>query len=124
MSHDAGEVLDGRARAAYRHRIEEIREEIEEADVHGDIGRAERARSELEQLTRQLAEAVGIGGRERRAADAAERARLNVTRAIRAVVGRIGLVNPALARHLDSSVVTGRFCCYQPPGDQRIDWRF
>jgi non-specific serine/threonine protein kinase len=94
------------------------------SDTQALTQRAERARTELDHFTHQLAEAVGLGGRDRRAVDAAERARLNVTRAIRAVIGRIGLANPSLARHLDASLVTGRFCRYQPQGEHRVDWRF
>jgi hypothetical protein len=121
---DAGPVLDAHARTEYRRRIAELRTELAEAEGHGDLGRVEHSRAELEQLMDQLAGAVGLGGRNRRAADAAERARLNVTRAIRSVVARIRFANPALAGHLDNGVVTGRFCRYEPRRESAVDWSF
>ncbi len=45
--------------------------------------------AELDQLVGQLAQAFGLGGRGRRASSAAERARLNVTRALRAATARV-----------------------------------
>ena len=53
------------------------------------LERAEAVQDELDQLVAQLAAAFGLGGRDRRAASAAERARLNVTRAVRAAISRI-----------------------------------
>jgi non-specific serine/threonine protein kinase len=121
---NAGVVLDARARAEYRRRIVDLRDALDEAEAASDIGRAEQARAELAHLIQALAEAVGIGGRNRRAADAAERARLNVTRAIRAAIDRIDATHQELARHLSTRVVTGRFCRYEPqPGDS-VRWRF
>jgi len=57
-------------------------------------------------LTGQLAAAVGLGGRDRRAGSAAERARVNITRAIRAALARIRAHSPALAGHLDATIHT------------------
>ncbi|HZD00382.1 MAG TPA: BREX system ATP-binding domain-containing protein, partial [Actinomycetes bacterium] len=81
---DAGELLDATAKAAYKARVEELRAELEEAEGFNDPGRAAKARQELDFLVGELARAVGLGGRDRRAASHAERARLNATRAIRA----------------------------------------
>ena len=66
---DAGEVLDERARKEYRARLAELQAELDEAEDFGDVGRAERARSEMEALTSELARAVGSGAA--RAAQAA-----------------------------------------------------
>jgi tetratricopeptide (TPR) repeat protein len=121
---DAGALVDARARDDYRRRIAELHGEIEEAEGHGDLGRAEAARSELDQLTQHLAAAFGVGGRERKVADLTERTRLNVTRAIRAAIGRIAIAHPELARHLESTVVTGRLCRYQPPSGDVPVWSF
>ena len=52
----------------------------------------------------------------------AERARVSVTKAIRAAVGAIGEECPELGRHLDSSIRTGRFCVYAPPGQVPPRW--
>lgn len=49
---DAGAMLDPSAKAAYRERLEEMRAEVEEATALNDLGRAERAREEIELLMR------------------------------------------------------------------------
>src|SRR5882672_9583753 len=83
---DAGELLDDRAKAAYRRRLEELRAELDAAKAGGRVEAAER---EIASLTAELARAIGLRGRRRRAASAAERARQSVTKTARAVVERI-----------------------------------
>src|SRR5262249_50625719 len=58
-------VLDADARNAYRRRLSELREDLAEADAFNDIGRAERARGEIDAITAQLGAAVGLRGRDR-----------------------------------------------------------
>jgi hypothetical protein len=91
---DAGETLDLKARAAYRSRLREIDTELAEAERHNDLGRLDRLQREREALEAELSSAVGLGGRARRAASAAERARLNVTRAIKSAILRIDAIDP------------------------------
>ena len=74
-------------------------------------------------LADQLAAAVGLGGRDRRAGSPAERARVNITRAIRAALARIRAHSPALAGHLDATIHTGTFCSYAPDPRAPITWR-
>ena len=95
---DAGPLLDAQAKREYRSRIAELREEIEEAESFNDPERASRAREELEFLGRELAGAVGLGGRDRKAASNAERARVNVTRAIRSLLKRVAEHDVELGR--------------------------
>jgi tetratricopeptide (TPR) repeat protein len=121
---DAGAVLDPTAKTAYRRRIADLEEEILEAESWSDPDRAERARTELEFIAHQLAGAVGLGGRDRRAASASERARVNITRAIKTTIDRISVNDPSLGRHLAASVKTGTFCAYRPEPDTSIVWTF
>jgi hypothetical protein len=111
---DAGELLDEEARASYRRRLEDLQEEMREAESFGDAARASRAREEIEFLGAELSRAVGLGGRARRAGSAAERARSAVQRRIKNALDRIGEAAPALAAHLGRAVKTGNFCCYRP----------
>ena len=111
---DAGPLLDERARADYRRRMQELGEEAERAETAGDTVRAEAAREELDTLTDAVAAAFGLGGRPRKAGDPAERARSTVTARIRSAVGKIEEAHPALGRHLRNSVRTGTFCSYRP----------
>jgi hypothetical protein len=114
---DAGEMLDELARTAYRRRLLEIEEDIEQARTLGDSRREMQADAERDFLMRELARAVGLGGRNRRAASASERARSSVTRAMRQAIARIGAHHRELGEHLDHAVRTGTYCTYVPdPG--------
>ncbi len=111
---DAGEVLDETAKDAYRRRLAELDELIGEAERFNDIGRASQLGVERDMLVEQLAQAVGLGGRDRRAVSVSERARVNVTRAIRSAIRRIGEVDRDAGHYLDDTVVTGAYCVFDP----------
>jgi hypothetical protein len=113
---DAGEIIDARAREAYKRRISDLREAVDEAEHFADTVRAARLRYELDALTDQIAGAVGLGGRARRSGSAAERARIVVQRRVREAIQKITDVDANLGRHLDWTVRTGTFCVYEPGG--------
>jgi len=117
---DAGALLDPKAKEAYRRRLEDLRDDVAEAEAFHDDERAARAQAEIDALVQELSRAVGLRGRDRRAASAAERARVNVTRALRGAIARIEEVLPALGRHLDRCVRTGTFCVYEADGQLRV----
>jgi len=118
---DAGAVLDTRARTEYRRRIESLRSAADDALAAGLLDDAEAAQLELDQLLGQLTRAFGLGGRDRRAASAAERARLNVTRALRTAISALVAVMPAAAV-LDRRVRTGLYCAYEPAAADEVRW--
>jgi hypothetical protein len=118
---DLGPILDATARAAYRRRIGDLQQEIEEATDWGDMERAARAKHELQFLTEQLAAAVGLHGRDRVGTSTPERARTSVTKAIHRAIAKIGESDPSLLRHLENAVRTGAFCSYRPE-DTRVTW--
>jgi hypothetical protein len=122
-SDDAGPLLDAEAKAAYRHRLDELRDDIEEAESFNDPERAAQARKEMDFLVRELAGAVGLGGRDRKAASSAERARVSVTKAIRTTIRRVAEHDPDLGRELDATVRTGTFCVYEPDPRHPLAWR-
>jgi hypothetical protein len=120
---DAGEpVADAQAVRQYRLRLEELRDELEEAEANNDAGRTSRLRQELEILAQSLAAATGLGGRLRPSGSDAERARINVTRAIRTVIDRVSEGHPQIGRHLAKSIHTGNFCRYLPAAGDRVRW--
>ena len=121
---DAGEMLDEQAKVAYRRRLSELRDELKEAKELGKVERAEQAEAEIDALTRELSRAVGLGGRNRRAASASERARQTVTKTIKAVLERIAQGDAALGDIFSRCVKTGTFCSYQPDPDFPIAWEF
>lgn len=111
-SDDAGAALDPQAKAAYRRRIEDLREEIEEAERFNDPARRESAQAELDFITQEIAGAVGLGGRDRKTASNAERARVNVTKRIKETIAKIAADAPRLGKHLSAGVKTGTFLSY------------
>lgn len=111
---DLGEVLDATARQAYRRRIEELADELAEAEEMADGERVARSAAERDALLEQLTAAYGLGGRARRSGSAAERARSTVTARIRDAIRRVEDVHAPLGRHLRLSVRTGTFCVYEP----------
>jgi AAA ATPase domain len=121
---DAGEMLDEQAKVAYRRRLSELREELEGAKEVGNVERAEKAEQEIDALTSELSRAVGLGGRNRRAASASERARQSVTKTIKAVVERIMQSDTGLGDIFSRCIKTGNFCSYQPDPALPIAWEF
>jgi len=117
---DAGPAADATTRDTFRRRIEQLRAEVDDAIAIGALETAEAKEREIETLVRELAAAFGLGGRDRKAVSAAERARLNVTRAIRAAVGKLEEALPDAGAALDRHVRTGTYCAYVPaPGEIR-----
>jgi CheY-like chemotaxis protein len=122
VASDAGPILDAEAKSRYRERLDELAAEQDEADALNDLERASRARAEREALIEQLASAVGLGGRDRRAASDAERARVSVTRAIKAAMLRIAEHSPGLEQHFASTLRTGQFCAYVLDPTSPLRW--
>jgi tetratricopeptide (TPR) repeat protein len=115
------ELLDARARRAYRERLRELEAAREDAEARGDLGRLEALAAEREAIESELDAALGAGGRGRRAAGGVERARKAVYNRLRDAIARIGEQHPELARHLERSVHTGTTCAYRPDHDPA--WR-
>ena len=120
---DAGEILDAQAKDAYRRRLAEIDDDIDQAHAAGDGERAAQADAERDFLIRELAGAVGLGGRDRRAASASERARAGVTRAVRQAITRIADHHAQLGEHLDHAIRTGTYCAYVPDPRAPATWK-
>jgi pimeloyl-ACP methyl ester carboxylesterase len=119
---DVGVVLDEPAKHAYRARIVELEAEIEQARRWNDLERTALLESELDALTHELAGAVGLSGRDRRAASESERARASVSKAMRSAMRRLDDQHPELGRHLSLAVHTGTFCTYDPDSRVPVTW--
>ncbi|MDO7868358.1 hypothetical protein [Nocardioides jiangxiensis] len=118
----AGEVADVAARSAYRSRVEALRTAIGDALAAGEDDRAATLEDECAALTTELLTAFGLGGRGRLVASAAERARLNVTRAVRTTIERIGEALPEAGRVLDQRIRTGLYCAFEPDPGDAVRW--
>ena len=116
------ELLDERARSEYRAQLDSLRAGIDEAEANNDVARAEALRAERDRIADVVAAATGLGGRSRRHASGAERARVNVTRTVRDAIKRIREHDPALGEHLEARVRTGRLCGYAADPLAPIEW--
>jgi predicted ATPase len=121
---DLGPMIDAQAKQEYKRKLVELGEELADLRERGEYERAEKVESEIEAFQRELARALGLGGRDRRAGSVAERARINVTRAIRSAIQRVSEYHAALGKILNESVRTGSFCRYAPNPKVPINWRF
>ena len=111
---DAGPQLDAQAKAEYRARLRELVGDRDAAEAANDAGRLARIQHELEALTSELERAVGLGGRDRKAGAASERARSNVQRRIAHAIDQICAGSARLGEHLAATIETGTYCCYRP----------
>jgi tetratricopeptide (TPR) repeat protein len=114
LHNDAGPALDASSKISYRERLRDLREELDEAISLGDSGKTAEIQEEIAFLSRELARAVGLGGRDRRMSCEAERARLRVTNVIRSAIRKTAKQHPALGRYLSISLRTGSFCSFEP----------
>jgi hypothetical protein len=115
-------VLDKAAAASYQQRLHELAAELDAADAAGDEQRAAKAEAEREWLLADLRRATGLGGRIRRTTSDSERARVNVTRTLRAALDRISVAAPQAGAHLKASIRTGLECRYDPAPGGPMRW--
>ncbi|MDP9068263.1 MAG: AAA family ATPase [Actinomycetota bacterium] len=120
---DAGVILDATAKAAYKQRLADLREDLEEAEGFNDPERAARAQQEIDALVSQLAGGVGLGGRDRKAASEAEKARVNITKSVKDALKKIEEHHGQLGDHLRATIRTGAYCAYLPDPRLDISWR-
>jgi len=117
-------VLDAQAKAEYKRRINDLRDELEEAERVDDAQRKTEIQNELEAICNHLAYAVGLRGRDRKTCSDAERARSAVTKCIKKAIRKIGEAIPSLGYHFADSIKTGYFCSYHPHSDRAVAWKF
>ncbi|HVN83820.1 MAG TPA: AAA family ATPase [Candidatus Binatia bacterium] len=95
-------------------RLADLRDQFAEAMQFNDLARAAALRQHIETLTDDLTTS--------RSTAEVERARINVTRAIKTAIRRIAKADPHLGHHLNTCIRTGTLCRYVP--DPRVDMRW
>ena len=120
---DGSPILDAQAKAEYKRRLNELRQDLEEAERFNDPDRAAKTQDEMNAIAQHLASAIGLGGRDRKASSEAERARCAVTKRIKQSIRKIGDAIPTLGHHLTARIKTGYFCSYNPHPDRRGAWK-
>jgi hypothetical protein len=122
--HPGFPVLDAKAKAECKCRLNELRQDLSEAERFNDPQRKTEAQNEMRAIADCLGSAVGLGGRDRKACSDTERARSAVTKCIRKSIQKIGSAIPSLGYHLAARIKTGYFCSYNPHPDRPIAWKF
>jgi hypothetical protein len=110
----AGQLTDRTALSAYRQRLADLAELMADARDDQNHELATRRELEREALLAELRRSTTPGGAGRTFANhSAERARKAVSGRIREAVRKLRDDMPALAAHLDQTVLTGTFCRYR-----------
>jgi hypothetical protein len=117
-------MLDAQAKAEYKCRLNELRQDLNEAERFNDLSRRIKAENEIQAITDRLAAAIGVGGRDRKTSSDVERARCSVTKCIKKAIEKIGYTIPSLGYHLAARIKTGYFCCYNPHPERPVNWKF
>jgi hypothetical protein len=117
-------VLDAQAKAEYKCRVNDLRQDLNQAERFNDPQRKTEVQNELHAIADHLASAVGLWGRDRKTSSDAERARSAVTKCIKKAVRKIGEAIPSLGYHLAARIKTGYFCSYNPRPDRPVAWKF
>ena len=117
-------VLDTQAKAEYKCRVKDLRQDLNQAERFNDPQRKTEVQNELQAIADHLAFAVGLGGRDRKTSSDAERARSAVSKCIKQAVQKIGEAIPSLGYHLAARIKTGYFCSYHPHPDRPGAWKF
>ncbi|HET8930396.1 MAG TPA: hypothetical protein VFN21_07055 [Acidimicrobiales bacterium] len=118
----AGFHLDATAREAYRRRLLDIDDDIDDATAMNDLERLRLAQDDRDFLIKELARAVGLDDRPRLAGATSERARTSVTRTLRYALARIAEQHRSLGEHLHQAIRTGTYCAYEPDPRLPIHW--
>lgn len=122
IQRDYDRVLDANAKHAYRLRLQQLEEDIEEARAWADAVRLERMEAERDALVTELVAAAGLGGRTRQVGSTAERSRVAVRKSIATALARIEAHDPPLARLLRDVIRTGVACRYEPDPARPLVW--
>jgi hypothetical protein len=117
-------VLDVQAKVECKRRLNELRQDLNEAQRFNDPQRRTDAQNEVRTIVDYLASAIGLGGRDRKTSSDAERARSAVTKCIRKAIQKIGDAIPSLGYHLAARIKTGYFCSYNPHPERPVNWQF
>ena len=117
-------VLDAHAKAECKRRLNELRQDLNEAERFNDPQRKTEAQNEVQAITDYLASAVGLGGRDRKTSSNAERARCAVTKCIKKAIQKIDEAIPSLGYHLSRENQDWILLLLQPASGSPGGWKF
>mgnify|MGYP006201827453 CR=1 FL=1 len=109
-----GPSLDDQALQEYRERIEDLQEDIDEAEQNNNPEAAANAREEKQLVESKISAAFGLGGLPRPVGSPQEKARKSVSEAIHRALKNIRTLDSHLGNHLTNSINTGVRVSYSP----------
>lgn len=121
---DPGETADPKTLSQLKARLAEIQKEKEEANELQNWETREELEEEEEKLNQYIRQTFGLGGKSRRSGSHPDKARINVTRAIKRVLDKIRKQDQALAAYLKSTIKTGYQVSYTPDLNNPVSWAF
>ena len=113
---DSFELLDEKAKATLKLRIEQLNDQIEEAEQFDDMEKQEKLEAEKDQIVARLSADMGLGGKSRLSNSPIEKTRKSVEKRISADIKKLQETFPEFAEHLQS-IQTGTMCQYKPVPD-------
>ena len=116
------EVLDKQAMETFKTRYDDLCSELQEAQSNNDPVRQNQIQDERAALGREVTGAIGLGQRQRRMGDEADKIRKAVCMAITRTLTVLDKKHPSLARHLEDAIQMGQVLIYNPA--TKIDWTF
>ncbi len=114
------QALDNQAIQQFRAQLQDLEEEIAEAEEMADLASLERLKRDREFILNDLAANTGLGGRSRDVNPDRERARDNVRKNITRALGKLKAQDPDLAVHLQRFIDCGTHNRYEP--NEKLDW--
>lgn len=113
-------VSDQDAIRNYGGRIQELDEELDEANANHDEAGQIRLQKDKDLMAKQLKSALGPGAQSRKFLTPVENARTAVTKRINTAIKAVEKEHAELGKHLTSSIDTGTSCRYRP--EQELPW--
>jgi len=111
-------VITDETRVRLRIALLETKEDLTLLQDSGDSDLAFEKEQEIEKLQEYLNKG-SFRGHQKRFSDPSEKARKRVSVAIARAISDLEMEHPALARHLDNSIHTGKDCRYAPEAEVR-----
>lgn len=107
-------LLDQKAKSAYWKKLQELQEDMAEAESLNNTDALEKTTREYEELLAHVSSIAGYMGKERTTGSSVEKARAAVTLRIRSAIRKLAKHHPEMAAYLGDRIKTGTFCRYVP----------
>ena len=111
------DLLDKNAIASLKLYIEQLDDQIEEANEFDNIEKKEKLESEKERIVARLSADMGLAGKSRLSTSPIEKIRKNVEKRVSTDINKIQKSFPDFADHLKTAIKTGTTCKYTPVPD-------